>query len=97
MLHESNVVCLNGSSLSSVGTITLRWKGKRFRKIFTTTFHVFDGQSTTWQVILGAETIVEHGILKFAGFAGQSVFTLPKKIKRYAEVISDSPIQEFFR
>ncbi|KAG4439976.1 hypothetical protein IFR05_004550 [Cadophora sp. M221] len=74
-------VCLNGGNLSSIGTITLHWKGKQFRKIFTTTFHVIDGDSLPWQVILGANTIVEHGILKFAGFGGRRIPVLPKKTK----------------
>ncbi|PVH73040.1 hypothetical protein DL98DRAFT_595411 [Cadophora sp. DSE1049] len=79
--HENIGICLNGSSLPSIGTITLRWKGKRFRKIFTTTFHVVDGVSIPWQVVLGAETIIEHDIVKFAGFGGKSVLVLPKKTK----------------
>ncbi|KAL5322064.1 hypothetical protein ACEPPN_010033 [Leptodophora sp. 'Broadleaf-Isolate-01'] len=80
---EDLCVCLNGGNLSSIGTITLRWKGKQFRKIFTTTFHVIDGDgdSLPWQVILGADTIVEHGILKFAGFGGRRIPILPKKTK----------------
>lgn len=72
--------CLNGEPLSSIGTLVLRWKGKSFRKIFTTTFHIIDGVSLPWDVILGAKTIQEHGILKFAGFAG-SKHILPKDNK----------------
>lgn len=79
--HENNGICLNGSSLSSIGTITLRWKGKRFRKIFTTTFHVIDGESIPWQIVLGSQTIIEHGIVKFAGFGGKNIIALPKKMK----------------
>lgn len=74
--------CLNGQQLVSIGTITLRWKGKDFRKIFQTTFHVIDShkhQVLPWQIILGAETIHEHGILKFAGFGGRAI--LPKEEK----------------
>ncbi|KAL5331147.1 hypothetical protein ACEPPN_000676 [Leptodophora sp. 'Broadleaf-Isolate-01'] len=78
---EDLCVCLNGGNLSSIGTITLRWKGKQFRKIFTTTFHVIDGDSLPWQVILGADTIIEHGILKFAGFGGRRIPILPKTTK----------------
>lgn len=62
--------CLNGEQLTSIGTITLRWKGKRFRKAFDTTFHVIHDAVLPWQVILGAEKIHEHGILKFGGFGG---------------------------
>ncbi|KAH7350640.1 hypothetical protein BKA65DRAFT_549643 [Rhexocercosporidium sp. MPI-PUGE-AT-0058] len=79
--HDDLCVCLNGGNLSSIGTITLRWKGKRFRKIFTTTFHIIDGDSLPWDVILGADTIVEHGILKFAGFGSRRIPVLPKKTK----------------
>ncbi|CAG8950944.1 hypothetical protein HYFRA_00006341 [Hymenoscyphus fraxineus] len=63
-------ICLNGEPLSSIGTLVLRWKGKSFRKIFTTTFQVIDGVSLPWDLILGAQEIEEHGILRFAGFAG---------------------------
>ncbi|KAE8450288.1 hypothetical protein EG329_006716 [Mollisiaceae sp. DMI_Dod_QoI] len=77
---ESICTCLNGDELMSVGTIVLRWKGKRFRKIFTTVFHVINGNSLPWDVILGAETIHEHSILKFAGFGGAGPI-LPKKTK----------------
>ncbi|KAH8593913.1 hypothetical protein B0O99DRAFT_688343 [Bisporella sp. PMI_857] len=77
---EPICTCLNGEQLISMGTLVLRWKGKRFRKIFTTVFHVIDGNSLAWEVILGAETINEHSILKFAGFGGASPI-LPKKKK----------------
>ncbi len=60
--------CLNGNDLLSMRTVELRWKGKRFRKIFHTTFHVVDGDTLPWEVLLGGKTIQEHGILKFAGF-----------------------------
>lgn len=86
--HENNGICLNGSSLSSIGTITLRWKGKRFRKIFTTTFHVIDGESIPWQIVLGSQTIIEHGIVKFAGFGGKNIIALPKKTKGEARMCS---------
>ncbi|KAH7420116.1 hypothetical protein BKA64DRAFT_652413 [Cadophora sp. MPI-SDFR-AT-0126] len=79
--HEDVGICLNGSSLASIGTITLLWKGKQFRKIFTTKFHVIDGESIPWQIILGSETIIEHGIVKFAGFGGKSIIALPKETK----------------
>ncbi|KAK0109282.1 hypothetical protein ONS96_003102 [Cadophora gregata f. sp. sojae] len=79
--HENIGICLNGSPLPSIGTVTLRWKGKRFRKIFTTTFHVIDGESIPWQVILGSQTIIEHGIVKFAGFGGKSIIALRKETK----------------
>jgi hypothetical protein len=78
--NESICTCLNGEQLISMGTLVLRWKGKRFRKIFTTLFHVINGDSLPWDVILGAETIDEHCILKFAGFGGASPI-LPKKTK----------------
>ncbi|KAH8592646.1 hypothetical protein B0O99DRAFT_597082 [Bisporella sp. PMI_857] len=77
---EPICTCLNGEQLISMGTLVLRWKGKRFRKIFTTVFHVINGDSLPWEVILGAETIHEHSILKFAGFGGASPI-LPKKTK----------------
>ena len=77
---ESICTCLNGEQLISMATLILRWKGKCFRKIFTTLFHVIDGDSLPWDVILGAETIREHGILKFAGFGGARLI-LPKKTK----------------
>jgi hypothetical protein len=78
--NEPLCTCLNGEELISMGTLVLRWKGKRFRKIFTTLFHVINGDSLPWDVILGAETIDEHCILKFAGFGGASPI-LPKKTK----------------
>jgi hypothetical protein len=78
--NESICTCLNGELLISMGTVILRWKGKRFRKIFTTAFHVIDGDTLPWDTILGAETIHEHGILKFAGFGG-ATHILPKKTK----------------
>lgn len=70
-------ICLNGENLVSTGTIILRWKGRGFRKIFETTFHVIEEDTLPWQVILGAETIRKESILKFVGFGGRTV--LPKK------------------
>ena len=78
--NESICTCLNGELLISIGTVVLRWKGKRFRKIFTTVFHVINGDTLPWDTILGAETIYEHRILKFAGFGG-TTHVLPKKTK----------------
>jgi hypothetical protein len=78
--NESICTCLNGELLISMGTLVLRWKGKRFRKIFSTVFHVIDGDTLPWDTILGAETIHEHGILKFAGFGG-ATHILPRKTK----------------
>jgi hypothetical protein len=72
-------VCLNGQELMSSGTINIRWKGKSFRKVFTTKFYVIDRDLLPWEVILGAATINEHKILKFAGFGGRAI--LPKKGK----------------
>lgn len=78
--EEVLCTCLNGEQLLSTGFVVLRWKGKRFRKVFTTTFHVIDAGLLPWEVILGAETIQQHGILKFAGFGG-AIPVLPKKKK----------------
>lgn len=86
--------CLNGEPLTSIGTLVLRWKGKSFRKIFTTTFHIIDGVTLPWDVILGAETIREHGILKFAGFAG-SKHILSKEKK--GEQLSFRILYTFFK
>jgi hypothetical protein len=72
-------ICLNDETLVSMGTIKLCWKGRGFRKIFETTFHVIDGDSLPWQVILGAETIKKECILKFMGFGGRTI--LPKETK----------------
>lgn len=71
---EAICTCLDGEQLFSIGTVKLHWKGKGFRKIFETTFHVIDGNVLPWQIILGAETIHEHGILKFAGFGGRPYY-----------------------
>lgn len=79
--HKSICICLNGEPLVSAGTISLRWKGKRFRKIFDTTFQVVIDHKLPWDVILGAQTIDEHKILKFAGFGGSKA-VLPKKKKK---------------
>lgn len=76
--NQSICTCLNGEQLISMGTLVLCWKGKSFRKIFTTLFYVIDGDVLPWDIILGAETIYEHGILKFAGFGGA---ILPKQTK----------------
>lgn len=72
-------ICLNGDTLISMGTIILRWKGRGFRKVFETTFHVIEDNDLPWQVILGAETIRKESILKFMGFGGRTI--LPKKTK----------------
>jgi hypothetical protein len=81
IVHSEPIcTCLNGEQLTSMGTLALRWKGKRFRKVFTTVFHVIDGDYLPWDVILGAETIHEHGILKFAGLGGACTI-LPKTTK----------------
>jgi hypothetical protein len=72
-------ICLNGETLVSMGTIILRWKGRGFRKIFETTFHIIEDNDLPWQVILGAETIRKESILTFMGFGGRTM--LPKKTK----------------
>ena len=77
--EEAICSCLNGQQLFSVGSITLQWKGKGFRKIFKTTFHVIDRDVLPWQIILGAETIHQHGILQFAGFGGRPYHPKEKK------------------
>jgi hypothetical protein len=73
---QSILTCLNGNNLVSLGTIQLRWKGKGFRKIFYTTFHIIGGDILPWEVLLGARTIQDHSILKFAGFGGKAI--MPK-------------------
>jgi hypothetical protein len=70
--------CLNGEPILSIGTLELRWKGKSFRKIINTVFHVINGD-LPWEVVLGSKTIDEHRILEFAGFGALAV--LPKKTK----------------
>ncbi|CAG8955527.1 hypothetical protein HYFRA_00009480 [Hymenoscyphus fraxineus] len=82
--REEICLCLNGEHLSSIGTIEIRWKGKGFRKIFHTKFHVIEGTFLPWQVILGAETIDRHGILKFGGFAGGRSFLNKEKEGKYS-------------
>ena len=76
--QETILECLNGTKLVSSGTIFLQWKGKGFREIFKTEFHIVD--DTNWEVILGADTIRQHGILKFAGFGARAV--IPRQTKR---------------
>ncbi|KAL3425098.1 hypothetical protein PVAG01_04379 [Phlyctema vagabunda] len=78
--EEAGCICLNGEELDFIGVITLQWKGKKFRKIFTTDFYVVGQDLLFWQVILGAETIHQHRILKFAGFGGWRP-VLPKESK----------------
>jgi hypothetical protein len=64
-------VCLHGHELKSVGTIVLRWEGKGFYKIFETRFHVIQGDSLPWQVILGAATCAEHHLLTAGAYGGR--------------------------
>jgi hypothetical protein len=61
-------MCLNGEELKSSGKMTLKWRAKGFHKIFMTEFDVVMGKDLPWDIILGAATIREHKILKFAGF-----------------------------
>jgi hypothetical protein len=76
-LDEVICVCLNGQELRSTGSIVLQWRGKSFRKIFNTRFHIVDEETLPWEVILGAKAIREHSILRFCGFGGRCI--LPKK------------------
>jgi hypothetical protein len=78
-LDEVICICLNGQELRSIGSIVLQWRGKGFRKIFNTRFHVVEEDTLPWEVILGAKTIHEHSILKFCGFGARCI--LPKKSK----------------
>jgi hypothetical protein len=73
---HSILTCLDGNDLVSLGTIQLRWKCEGFRKIFRSTFHIIGGDILPWEVLLGARTIQDHGILKFAGFGGKAI--MPK-------------------
>jgi len=66
-------VCLNGQELCSTGSIALQWRGKSFRKIFNTRFHIVDEKTLPWEVILVAKTIHEHSILRFCGFGGRCI------------------------
>ncbi|TVY20320.1 hypothetical protein LARI1_G002094 [Lachnellula arida] len=90
--EELVCLCLNGQELRSKGIITLRWKGEGFRKVFKTTFHVIEGEFLPFQMLLGAQAIHEHGILKFAGFGGRAVH--PKKSTADAQDIEEKSIEK---
>ncbi|KAG9228432.1 hypothetical protein BJ875DRAFT_477476 [Amylocarpus encephaloides] len=93
IIHSEPIfTCLNGEQFISTGAIVLRWKGKCFRKIFTTVFHVVNGDSLPWEIILGAETIREHSILKFAGFGGST--PILSKMTKGEKAQADSRKQE---
>jgi hypothetical protein len=71
-VDESVCVCLNGEELRADGKIILRWKGESFRKVC---------EMLPWQIVLGANVIRDHCILKFMGFGGKR----PLLCKRSAE------------
>lgn len=75
-LDEVICICLNGQEMRSSGTVILQWKGKGFRKIFNTHFHLVEEEVLPWEVILGGKMIHEHSILRFGGFGARCI--LPK-------------------
>ncbi|EPE28075.1 hypothetical protein GLAREA_04866 [Glarea lozoyensis ATCC 20868] len=79
--NKSACVCLNGEELRAIGKITLRWKGRAFRKVIITTFLVIPGENLLWQIVLGSPVIRDNGILVTAGFGGM----LPVPQKKTAE------------
>ncbi|EPE28074.1 hypothetical protein GLAREA_04865 [Glarea lozoyensis ATCC 20868] len=74
--EEQGFILLNGEMLYPYGEITLQWTGKSFRRMFVTTFLVISGDKP-WQIILGAPTIHEYGIMKVTGLGG--MVPLPRK------------------
>jgi len=76
-------ICLHGHPLRSLGTVVLRWEGVGFYKVFETLFHVVEGNSLPWQVILGANTCAKHNLLTIgaAAFGGSCTPVFPKKEK----------------
>ena len=74
-------MCLHGDGLKSIGTIVLRWEGVGFYKIFETRFHVVEGDSLAWQIILGAETCAAHNLLTVGAFGGSKRQVFSKKDK----------------
>lgn len=83
-------ICLNGSLLKSNGTITLRWQGVGFYKIFETCFHIVEGDFLAWQIILGAETCATHSLLTVGAFGGSKHQVFQRKGK------SKSKLRIFF-
>jgi len=81
-LHNEVIgMCLNGYPLRSIGTIDLQWEGLGFYKVFETSFHVVEGYSLPWQIILGAETCSRNSLLLVGAFGGTKRQVLPKKGK----------------
>ena len=83
-------VCLNGQELRSGGNITLKWRAKGFRKVFTTRFEIVAGQDLPWDIILGAKTIREHNILRFGGFG---LHVVPKSDRQLIFVQYSCPFE----
>jgi hypothetical protein len=81
LCDEAVGVCLNGSMLRSIGTIVLRWEGVGLYKIFESRFYVVQGDSLTWQIILGAKTCATHNLLTAGAFGGSKRQVFYKKEK----------------
>jgi hypothetical protein len=79
--EEDICECLDGKPLRSTGTITVRWKGKSFLKIFTTIFHLVEEYDPAWEMLLSAETIFKHKIFEYKGFGGRAYFSTKQKGK----------------
>jgi len=75
-------MCLNGYPLRSTGTIILQWEGSGFYKVFENEFHVVEGDSLPWQIVLGAETCSRNSLLLVGAFGGTKRQILPKKGKK---------------
>lgn len=83
--HDKRAIllCLNQGDLDAMGKIKLRWKAKRYHKIFRTTFYVIGKETQPFDVILGSKTIQEHGILKFAGFGAIAILRRKTKEDKF--------------
>ncbi|KAE9371959.1 hypothetical protein N431DRAFT_339003 [Stipitochalara longipes BDJ] len=76
-------ICLNGDVLKSTGTIELQWEGAGCYKILKSRFHVIEGNSLAWQIILGAETCASHSLLTVGAFGLSKHQVFPKKGKKH--------------
>jgi len=64
-----------------ISTIVLRWEGVGLYKIFESRFYVVQGDSLTWQIILGAKTCATHNLLTAGAFGGSKRQVFYKKEK----------------
>jgi hypothetical protein len=66
-------ICLNGHELRSTGTVSLKWHVIGSYKFVESRFHIVEGDSLPWQIVLGANTCNKYELFTVAAFGKRQI------------------------